>query len=233
MRTKKEMLKQIAKLGLLLMMGVSMNADAGIFDHTMSWKEEVLLHDGSKIIAERHYNLGGYPAIESQEHAALDVTVTFTLPGTNKTITWKTDYDNSQSEPNSLNLIRLDVVNGVPYIVTYPAGCVAYNKWGRPNPPQILFKYENEQWKRITLVELPPELNNTYANVIVGKPAAVLLKSFYTAEGVDTVNQDISTPEYKATLREAVAESKLCPDWNSQRYRSSKAPIPMKPATDK
>jgi len=67
MRTNHGMLKQIAKLGLLLMMGVSMNADAGLFGHTMSWKEEVLLHDGSKIIAERHYNLGDYPAIESQQ----------------------------------------------------------------------------------------------------------------------------------------------------------------------
>ena len=72
MRPHRLWLKQIAKLGLLMMVGVSMNVDAGLFGHTMSWKEEVLLHDGSKIIAERHYNLGGYPAIESQERAALD-----------------------------------------------------------------------------------------------------------------------------------------------------------------
>jgi len=204
------MMKRLAKYGLLLMIWVSMNADAGLFNHTMSWKEEVLLHDGSKIIAERHYNLGGYPAIESQERAALDVTVTFDLPGANKKITWKTDYDNSQPEPNSLNLIRLDVVKGVPYIATYPAGCIAYNKWGRPNPPQILFKYANEQWQRITLAELPPELIGTHANVIVGKPAAVLLKSFYTVEGVNAVNHDISTPEYKTILREAVKDE-WCP----------------------
>ena len=130
--------------------------------------------------------------------------MTFDLPGTNKNITWKTDYDNSRPEPNSLNLIRLDIVKGVPYIATSPAGCNPYNKWGRPNPPQILFKYENQQWQRITLAELPPELIGTEANVIVGKPAAVLLKSFYTVEGVNAVNHDISTPEYKTILREAV-----------------------------
>ena len=128
MRTNRPWLKRITKFGLILMMGVSMSACAA----TMSWKEEVLLHDGSKIIAERYYNLGGYPAIESQERAALDVTVTFNLPGTNKKITWKTDYDQAKPESNSLNLIRLDVVKGVPYIATYPAGCIAYNKWGRP-----------------------------------------------------------------------------------------------------
>jgi len=203
MRNHQPWLKQISKFGLILMMGVSMNVDAGLFGHTMSWKEEVLLHDGSRIIAERHYNLGGYPAIESQERAALDVTVTFDLPGTNKRITWKTDYDQAKPEPNSLNLIRLDVVKGVPYIATYPAGCIAYNKWGRPNPPQILFKYENDRWQRITLAELPPELSGTHANVIVGKPAAKLLKSFYTAEGVNAENHGIDEGPYKTILREA------------------------------
>jgi hypothetical protein len=41
------MLKQIAKLGLLLMMRVSMSANAGLLGFGgNSWKEEVLLHDG-------------------------------------------------------------------------------------------------------------------------------------------------------------------------------------------
>ena len=209
-----------------LMMGASMDSDAGLFGHTMSWKEEVLLHDGSKIIAERHYNLGGYPAIESQERAALDVTVTFNLHGTNKRITWKTDFRDSQPEPNSLNLIRLDVVKGVPYIATYPAGCIAYNKWGRPNPPQILFKHENDQWKRIAWAELPTELVNAKANVIVGRPAAKLLKSFYTVEGVNAANHDIHAPEYKTILREVLARDR-CPQYSS----GPRAPIPIVPST--
>lgn len=234
MKNHQPWLKQITKLGFLLIVGVSMNAEAGLFGHTMSWKEEVLLHDGSRIIAERHYNLGGYPAIESQERAALDVTVTFDLPGTNKKIIWKTDYDQAKLEPNSLNLIRLDVVKGVPYIATYPAGCIAYNKWGRPNPPQILFKYENEQWQRITLAELPPELINTHANVVVGKPAAKLLKPFYTVEGVNAENHGIDEGPYKTILRDAYSGAGGgCIDFNAQQYRSFKAPIPIKPSTEK
>lgn len=209
MKSIQLLLKQITKFGLLLMMGVSMNADAGLFGHTMSWKEEVKLHDGQIIVAERFYNLGGYPAIESQERAALDETVTFNLPGTSKKITWKTDFRDSQPEPNSLNLIRFDVVKGVPYIATYPAGCIAYNKWGRPNPPQILFKHENNQWKRITLAELPTELINAQANVIVGRPATKLLKSFYTVEGVNAENHDIHAPEYKTILREALPTARI------------------------
>jgi hypothetical protein len=192
-------LKRIAKLGLLLMMGVSMSGCSS----TMSWKEEVKLHDGQVIVAERFFNLGGYPGLESHNRMALDETVTFNLPNS-KRIVWKTDFRHTVPEPNSLNPFRFDIVNGVPYLATYPAGCIAYNKWGRPNPPQVLLKYEGEQWQRITLAELPPELIGTTANVIVGSPDERILKSFYTVEGVNGVNHDISTPEYKTILREAV-----------------------------
>lgn len=195
-------LKRIAGLGMILMMGMSMNAEAGLFGHTMSWKEEVKLHDGQIIIAERFYNLGGYPTLDSHNRAPLDETVTFNLPNS-KSIVWNTDFRDSTSEPNSLNLILFDVVNGVPYIATYPAGCIAYNKWKRPNPPQILFKYENEQWTRITLDEFPLELKR--ANVIVGRPDVRIAKSFYTVEQVDAENYDITEGAYRSVLREPYA----------------------------
>lgn len=187
-----------------------MNIDAagfGLFGNTMSWKEEVLMHDGQIVIGERFYNLGGYPAIESQERAALDETVTFNLPGTNKTIIWKTDFRDSEPEANSLNLILFDIVKGVPYIATYPAGCIAYNKWKRPNPPQILFKYEHEQWKRISVAEFPVEISK--ANVIVGRPATKHLQSFYTVAQVVKQNRDIDTAEYKSVLREVLSVAQI------------------------
>lgn len=199
MRTQNEMLKQIARLGLILTIGTAMNA----FSETMSWKEEVLLHDGNKIIAKRFYNLGGYSGFDSHERTPLDETVTFNLPNA-KSVIWKNDFRDANPEPNSLNLIRFDIVNGIPYIATYPAGCIAYNKWGRPNPPQVLFKYDSNEWQRINLVELPLVLINTHANVIVGRPAASLLKYFYTVEAVEAKNAAISTLEYKTILRESV-----------------------------
>jgi hypothetical protein len=199
------LIKQMAKLGLIFMLGASMNADAGLFGFGgTSWKEEVLLHDGQIIISERSYNLGGYPTFDSRERAALDETVTFSLPGTSKKIIWKNDFRDSVPEPNSLNLIRFDIVKGVPYIATYPAGCIAYNKWGRPNPPQVLFKYESNQWWRITLAELPAELINTQSNVVVGRPNTSMLKSFYTVEGVNAENREIDTPQYRTILRETL-----------------------------
>lgn len=201
----------------------------------MGWKEEVLLHDGSKIIAERRYNLGGYPGLDAHERVPLDETVIFKLPN-NKNVIWKNEFRDSVPEPNSLNHFRFDIVNGVPYLATYPAGCIAYNKWGRPNPPQILFKYENDQWERITLAELPPVLVGATANVIVGRPATSLLKPFYTVEAVNAKNAPISTPEYKTILREPVKGGEgitSCPDFNSQQYRSFKPPLPMNPSPGK
>ena len=233
MKMNHGLMKQMTKLGLILMMGVSMNAGAGLFGHTMNWKEEVLLHDGSKIIAERHYNLGGYPAIESQERAALDETVTFNLPGTNKKITWKTDYDQAKPEPNSLNLIRLDVVKGVPYIATYPAGCIAYNKWGRPNPPYVFFKYDGKAWQRIPLEEFPVEFKtiNVAISTLADEDKLTNL-GFVSAEKIKELNHDARQPEYKTILREPLPKNALCPDWGSPRYTSPKAPLPIPPSNN-
>ena len=194
----------------------------GMFSKTMKWKEEVLLHDGKIIVVERFYNLGDYPTLESTERVALDQTVTFNHPATGKNVVWKTDFRDTQPEPNSLNIILLDIVKGVPYIASYPAGCIAYNKWKRPNPPQILFKYVGDQWQRITLAEFPTELSK--ANVIVGRPATSLLKSFYTAEQVGEENRDIDTPEYKTILREALSGER-CPQYSS----GPKAPVQITP----
>jgi len=235
MRANTLWLKRIMKLGMVLMMGVGMNAEAGLFGFggaTMSWKEEALLLDGSILVVERFYNLGGRPTLESRERAALDETVTFTNPTTSKKITWKTDFRDSVPESGSLNLILLDIVKGVPYIATYPAGCIAYNKWKRPNPPYIIFRYEGNEWKRISLAEFPAEL--TKSNVIVGRPPSELLKSFYSVEQVQERNYYLQ-PEYKTIVREALPHAGTgCPElvrieggWVSPG--GGKSPIPIGP----
>ena len=75
------MLKQIMKLELFLMMGVAMSACS----QTMSWKEEVLLHDGSKIVVERSASRGGRHEI-GQKPPFKDQQLRFTMPGTGKSI---------------------------------------------------------------------------------------------------------------------------------------------------
>lgn len=86
------MLKQVTKLGLLLMMGVSMNAGVGLFGFGgTSWKEEVLLHDSSKIIVKRSQSYGGRHEI-GQSAPVKEHAITFDLPGSGKTISWTSEY---------------------------------------------------------------------------------------------------------------------------------------------
>ena len=63
---------------LVWTLGVSMNADAGLFGFgDPSWKEEVRLHDGSKIVVERSQSYGGRHEI-GQSSPIKEQSITFT-----------------------------------------------------------------------------------------------------------------------------------------------------------
>ncbi len=187
------MSKQIAKLGLIMMMGVSMSACSS----SESWKEEVQLHDGSVIVVERHFNLAA-PSIDVGRQE-LDETVIFTIPESKKEITWKSDFNKIPDDPHGLlSILLLDIVKGIPYIATSPAGCIGFNRWNRPNPPYVFFKFDGNEWKRIPLEEFPADLNN--ANVILSRPPTELLKSFYTVAQVNAQNMEGVREEGSRTI---------------------------------
>ena len=151
-------------ISLVLTLGMSMSADAGLFGFgDTSWKEEVLLHDGSTLIIERSQTRGGRHQI-GQEVPVNSHKISFTLPGAHEAITWETTI--GLKTDSSLKPLALDVVKGVPYLVTITLGCYSYNKWGRPNPPYIFFKYDSKAWQRIQLEEFPGEIKE--ANVVNG-----------------------------------------------------------------
>lgn len=209
----------------LVILGFALNTQAGLFDRTKQWKEEVLLHDGRIVVVERRFKLGGFPSPDAHERAVLDETISFVLPDSEQKISWKTEFRNDVSELNSLSPLLLDVVGGVPYLATSPAGCIAYNKWGRPNPPYVLYKYVDGAWQRIPLQEFPSEL--VRAN-LMPTPATSLLKPYYTVAAAKTERESGNMHAYaKTILREAVKGGDAitsCPDFNSQQYRSPKAP---------
>lgn len=197
MNKQNGMMMRIAKLGMLLMMGVSMSACS------KSWKEEVQLHDGSKIIVERNVDRGGRHEI-GQQSPIKEQSLTFMLPATNESITWKSEFSEDVGLADFQPLL-LDISQGVAYVVTHPVGCLSYNKWGRPNPPYVIFKYQNKAWQRITIQELPAEIKTP--NIIFGSPdnhAEKLGKSLIAAEDVQKINSSLTQPEYKTILREAV-----------------------------
>ena len=118
--------------------GMSMNSMGGIgeFAKEMAaramkprhadWKEEVLLHDGRKLIVERSQRYGGYPTLESREREVLDEEWTFRTPDGAQKIVWKSDF-RRPPEGDSLMLLQLNFLDGVPYVATSPAGLLSYN----------------------------------------------------------------------------------------------------------
>ncbi len=203
MKANHPWLKQITKLGLSLMMGVSMSAGAGLFGlGGTSWKEEVLLHDGSKIIVERSVDRGGRHEI-GQKPPYKEQSLVFTMPGSDQKVIWEDKFSEDVGSANFLPML-LDVRGDVAYLVAYPMGCLSYNKWGRPNPPYVIFKYDGNVWQRIPLQELPAEIKTP--NLIFSAPDIQVEKSgknFMSAEMIKAITSGYEQPEYKTILREA------------------------------
>lgn len=109
------LLRAFKTIGLILMMGVSMSADAV---GGTSWKEEVLLHDGSKIIATRTVERGGRHEI-GQEPPYKEQSLRFTMPGTNQDVIWEDHYSEDLGMANFLPM-ALDVHTGMAYLVAKP-----------------------------------------------------------------------------------------------------------------
>lgn len=169
------------------------------FGKTASWKEEVLLHDGSKIVVERWQKHGGRGEVGQspiKEH-----TITFTLPGTKQVITWKDEYSEDVWRSNFV-LVALHILNATPYIITTTYGCLAYNKWGRPNPPYVIFKLEGNEWKRIQLPELPLEFKNI--NLVINPSSdekKLVSHGVASAEIVKELNSSLTQEAYKTIIR--------------------------------
>lgn len=189
---------------VLMLVLTSTDAGAGWFGFGgTSWKEEVLLHDGSKIIAERTIDRGGRHEI-GQQPPIKEESLAFNMPKTDERITWKSEFSADIGYADFQPLL-LDIFQGTAYVVTSPVGCLAYNKWGRPNPPYVIFKYQDKAWQRITMQELPAELNKP--NLIISSPdneVEKLGKSYVTAAMVQQANSDLTQTQFKTILRDEV-----------------------------
>ena len=192
------------------MIASGMNANAGLLGLIGdSWKEETLQHDGSKIVVERSqkYFFQGFekwPRVK--EH-----TITFLLPGSNKDITWTSEYSEDIDNTN-FDLLALHIFNGIPYIVAAPNLCLSYNKWGRPNPPYVFFKYDGTAWHRIPISDFPSDIRevNLLIDTAGGNDAERAIKSgFISGDSIKGLNAGIRKPEYKTILREPLSEARI------------------------
>ena len=221
----------IRAAGSLFLLGASMCANAGLFGFGgTSWKEEVLLHDGSRIVVERWAKRGGRHEI-GQPPAYQEQTLSFSMPETGKTVKWE-DHLSEDLGSSSFLPMAVGIISGTAYVVTTPMGCFAYNKWGRPNPPYVVFKHTQSGWERISLNELPSEVRTP--NLVISDPdtkAEKLNDGLVTANEVNLANTGYRQLEYRTILREPVkggeGSSVNCPDYSSPRYMSPKAPNPI------
>lgn len=103
--------------------------------------------------------------------------------------------------------MALHILNGIPYIVAEPNLCLAYNKWGRPNPPYVLFKYDGTTWQRISMSELPAEFKTINVSLdIRGRQVEELVKiGTVSAEQIRQRNAHTGIPQFKTILREPYA----------------------------
>jgi len=210
MRQQNHIAKIVLSLGLFICLGLNMNAYAGMFGFGGdSWKEEVMLHDGRKIIVERTVQRGGRREV-GQQPPIKEQRLTFTMPGTKQQVVWEDSFSQDIGTANFLPML-LGIHNAMPYLVAYPMGCLSYNKWGRPNPPYVVFKYDTNKWSRITLQELPQDIKTP--NLIFSSPdveAKNAGTSIVSAVAISGLYAGYRQPEFKTILRERTPKESEC-----------------------
>lgn len=205
MRNRPLLWRQSLMIFMILTVEISTSSCArflGVGGH--SWQEEVLLHDGSKIVIERTVERGGRHEV-GQPPSIKEQTIVFTLPGSKTRMTWTSEYGEDIGRTNFV-LLAVHVLNGTPYLVTEPNLCLSYNKWGRPNPPYVVFKYDGTAWQRIPLVDLPTEFSTL--NVAISLDSGIVQKmvkrGLVPVEEIKKLNRSLPQPEYQTLLREPV-----------------------------
>lgn len=190
--------------GLLVL---SMSLQLGACASRTTWKEEVLLHDGSKIIVERsHTGMGRHEFGRIGSPAEQDIV--FAVPQTGKKLTFKSEYSDDIGGMN-FYLLALHISNGTPYIITYPYLCLSYNKWGRPNPPYVIFRHDGTAWQRIALKDLPTEFKDTnliYEPAGTTKQKYIHSESVVSAETIKKLNRTASRDFFKSILRAEIPD---------------------------
>ena len=174
-----------------------------------SWKEEALQPDGSKIIVTRTVEREGRHEVGQQPPVKTE-SLTYTKSNSSERVAWTSMFSQDIGFADFMPL-NVSVVANTAYVVTWPIGCLAYNKWGRPNPPYIVFKHTGTAWQQIPLEELPPSIKTP--NLILGSAdfkAKEVGTQTISAEQVREVNSTLEQAEFKTILREKMPEEMMC-----------------------
>jgi hypothetical protein len=188
---------------------------------TFTWQEEVLLHDGEKILVTRYVERAGRHEI-GQEPPIKEQGLTFRLRGTNELVVW-TDKFSAAIGSASFLPMQLEMNGTIAYLVVHPMGSVAYVNWGQPNPPYVVFKYERKQWRQIALEALPPEFSTP--NLLFSSPdheAKKFQDRIVPAAAISESYAGYRQPEFRTIVRTPIEQ------WNAHPvHPGPKAPHPI------
>ena len=201
MNIQRSLLQTLKTTSALLALSVSISACVNLPAlGGASWKEEVLLHDGQKLIVERSQEYGGYGEPSSREPQLREEIWKFSIPRNKQRVIWKNDYGKKPGSSN-LVLITLDFLGDTPYLAASPAGCISYNIWKRPNPPYVFFRFDGGAWRQIPLAEFPSEFAG--ANVAVGRPDPDHRAGTLSVATIKEENRNLE-PHLRSIVRETI-----------------------------
>jgi hypothetical protein len=168
--------------------------------------------------------------------------ISFVQPGSGRQIRWRTEFG-TEIEKGSLIPLALDIVGTSPYLIATPAGCIGYNKWDRPNPPYVSFRFDGQNWQRTPLKETPSQISE--ANLVIGALTLEKERRLTTysgpvpAEEIRKTNAEAKNPDamyLRKFSQEPIAKGDgpwKCPDYRSPRYMSPKGPLSVTPLAGK
>ena len=197
-------------IAIFLAAGMSLSAHAGLFGFGGdSWKEEALQPDGSTIIVERTVEHGGRHEI-GQEPPYKWQRLRFTIPATGEVVTWEDNYSDDVGSAN-FNPLLLVVFGKTAYVLNSPVNIQSLSKWGCQNPPYVIFRFQNEQWKQVPIQDLPIEVK--VPNLVISSPDDVAKNAHngvLSVEMIRMANSGFHQPEFQSIIRKPFAKSGGC-----------------------
>lgn len=193
----------------------------------VSWKEQALLQNGAVLEIDRSIRLGGYDVMYPSNYT--EQRISFSMPGVGRKIIWTDPFDKDMGG-SSLQPIAVGVGNDDAYVVSSPINCLAYTKWGRPNPPYIVFEFSKNKWEEISIEKLPRNIRQ--ANIVISAPAMVKERldiEEFTVKKIRELNSRVPLLHLKEIARSQVGpESQItnCPIYTRTKHGGWRAVNP-------
>jgi|WetSurMetagenome_2_1015567.scaffolds.fasta_scaffold206490_1 hypothetical protein len=128
--------------------------------NTLTWREEVALHDGGIVVVSRTTVLLPSPMLGERVDGKRQLT--FTHPTTGKVVNW----ENAGEIGSRVYPMLLDVDGERAFLVTIAQAGTDYNNFGCPSPPYIVYRHDGTAWTRVPLSELPVRFRKANVSAI-------------------------------------------------------------------